>query len=128
MLYPKTQDFFKYVENQWIRGVPIQIWNVYRRDGIARTTNTCEGWNSNRKRQLKENNRNLWGVLTALKIQERNQKVKFRKSEQDEAPPPQRRRYRDFNLKTQRLIDAFENNLINVFCYWTNICLICRSV
>ena len=59
---------------QWIRGAPIQIWSVHQGDGIGRTIYICEGWNLSWKSQLEKNNRNMWGILTALKIQERNQK------------------------------------------------------
>ena len=40
-----------------------------------------------------------WGVIQVLKIQEKHQKVKFRKVEQGETAPIQRRRFRDFNKK-----------------------------
>ena len=64
----------------------------------------------------------------ALKIQEKSQKVKFRKIEQGENLPPQRRKYRKLNMKIQRLKEALQNNFISVSCYWTNISLICRSL
>ena len=126
LLHPKVGDFFQYVENQWIQGTPVGIWNVFNREGNARTTNMCEGWNSTWKNLLEKNNRNIWGVVMALKYQEKSQKVKFRKTEQGETPPPQRRKYRELNMKIQRLKEALQNNFISVSCYWTNISLNCR--
>ena len=99
ILLIRFEQFFDYVERQWIFGTNIDIWNVYHREGPTRTTNICEGWNSNWKHQLGKNSKNIWGVIPALKIQEKNQKVKFRKVEQGETAPIQRKRFRDFNKK-----------------------------
>ena len=54
LLHPKVGDFFQYVENQWIQGTPVGFWNVFNREGNARTTNMCEGWNSNWKTSSKK--------------------------------------------------------------------------
>ena len=56
--------------------------------------------------------------------QERNQKMKLRRAERGEPPAPKRRKYRNFNSRVQRLKDALENNLIDIFLYWTKISLI----
>ena len=113
--FPTLDTFFYYVEIQWIRGMPISIWNVYQRDDLLRTTKICEGWYSNWKHQLGNSHPNIWGVIMGLKKQERNQKVKLRKAERGEPPVPQRRKHRKFNSRVRRLKDALENNLIDVF-------------
>ena len=39
---PKLMDRFDYVIRQWIRGTPLEVWNVYDRPGNMRTTNVCQ--------------------------------------------------------------------------------------
>ena len=72
-----------------------------------RTMKVCKSWNANWKRQLGNSSKKLWGVIMALKVQEMYQKATFRKFERGERPPIQRRKYRDLNVKIQRLKKAY---------------------
>ena len=46
------------------------------------------------------------GCNPSIENSRKNQKVKFQKVEQGETAPIQRKRFRDFNQKSQRLKDA----------------------
>ena len=93
-----------------------------------KTTNVCESWNANWKGELGNSSKNLLGIIVALKVQENYQKDTFRNFERGERPPIQRRKFRDLNVKIQTLKQDYEDNFIDINCYWTNISLICRSL
>ena len=66
LINSQFEQFFKFVERQWILGTSVDIWNVYDRDGPTRTTNICEGWNSNWKHQLGKNQQKHLGCNTSF--------------------------------------------------------------
>ena len=102
-LFPTLDTFFHYVENQWIRGMPFSFWNVYQRASLLRTTNLCEGWNSNCKHRLGNSSRNIWGVIMDLKKKNEIKKVNLEKSEEENPRSPK-------GENIEMLIQEFEDS------------------
>ena len=87
-----------------IRGMPFSFWNVYQRASLLRTTNLCEGWNSNCKHQLGNSSRNIWGgVIMDLKKKNEIKKVNLEKSEEENPRSPK-------GENIEMLIQEFEDS------------------
>ena len=119
-----------YFENTYIRGrklrgrgdrygpsmYPIELWNQYAAgvDGIARTTNSVEGWHNGLQSLFQCHNPTLWNFLAGLKSDMQKQKANFLQGATG-VEHPAAKRYRKLQERVERAVAAFGRSEILIY-------------
>ena len=87
------------------------MWNVFDRvaAGLPRTHNNIEGWHRRMAASVWCHHPNIWLFLDVLKREQTTNRVLIHQIIAGEAPPPQRRQYRDLNQRLQTLASNYHN-------------------
>ena len=90
---------------------PLTIWNVWDRcmSGIARTTNSLEGYHNALKVTVNMSHPNIWKLIDVLKCEERFASAKLQKFIQGDEPS-QKKKYRDMNLHIKNVMEKYDPN------------------
>ena len=85
---------------------PHNLWNVFERvaAGLPRTNNNIEGWHRRMSASVGCHHLNIWLFLDVLKREQAMNRLLRHQIIAGEAPPLQRRQYRDLNQRLQMLV------------------------
>lgn len=122
--FPALEQFFGYVERNWIRSSsanPPAIWNVFGRPMDRRTNNSVESFNKHWNMRVGIRRPSLWTFIRILKDEQTHHQRNVRNMNNGVAPVCRRRRWREHERKIIKLRADLQSGNRNLPNYWQAI-------
>lgn len=117
--YPALREFINYIEANYFNGQFLpETWNVFNRDDQSRTNNHVEGFHSMWNRKIGVRHPSIWLFIRRLKDEQKQTDVKILAVERADPPPPQKRKWRQFNERLRRLKESYNVGDRTLNEYW----------
>ena len=117
----KIDELCCYFQKTYIEGrrrslFPPYIWNQREAafEGIARTTNSVEGWHFGLQSYFTGAHPTIWKLLAALKKDAASQKLRYLQAIAGQPEKPQKT-YRDLNEKVQKIMAHYNEDFLCPF-------------
>ena len=107
-----------YYNATWLNGdFPPAMWNVHA--ATTRTNNVVEGWHSRLNKAIGCCHPNVYKLVTVLKGEQALTELTLRRADTGAPPPPRRRKYRDLDIRLDRLLDQYRQGQLTTDNYLT---------
>ena len=113
------RPLFVYFDNQWVMGMPLSLWNMYRVS--RRTNNNLEGWHLRFSNIVRRHRPNIWQLICALQEEQSSTEVQRQQIAVGQIVQRQEKKYKKVDKNIKTLCNQYRHGHIDVMQYITGV-------